>query len=92
MIGLLVVFVAGYIMGANSGAESYGEVVDALHAIRKSEEFAALVSALRSHAGATLHHWAELVEEQPSEPLNPTRLLERVRDLMARTAVAEPPR
>ena len=74
-MGLLVVFVAGYIMGANAGADSYREVIDSLRAIRDSEEFAALVAALRSHAGATLRQWAELVEELSlihiSEPTRP---------------------
>ena len=42
-MGLLLVFAAGYVMGARAGGESLDEVIDAVHAIRESDEFHDLV-------------------------------------------------
>ena len=37
-MGLLLVFAAGYVMGARAGGESLDDVIDAVHAIRESDE------------------------------------------------------
>lgn len=82
-MGLLLVFAAGYAMGARGGGESLDEVVDAVHAIRESEEFHDFVKALRKHAGHSLRGLATLVEsgrERGDAPQgSPSDLLERVR-------------
>ena len=61
-MGLLLVFAAGYVMGARAGGESLDEVIDAVHAIRESDEFHDLVSALRTHAADSLRGLATMLE------------------------------
>ncbi len=53
-MGMLLVFAAGYVMGSRAGSESLDEVIDAVHAIRESEEFHDLLKALRTHAAHSL--------------------------------------
>jgi phage shock protein A len=52
-MGTLFGFVVGYVIGARSGSRTFDEVVDALRAIRDSEEFQALLDATRRHIRAT---------------------------------------
>jgi hypothetical protein len=63
-MGLVLVFAAGYLMGARAGSESLDDVVDALKAIKQSEEFRDLVSALRSHAADSLRGLASMLERE----------------------------
>ena len=79
-MGFLLVFAAGYVMGARAGGESLDEVVDAMHAIRESEEFHDLVSALRSHAAHSLRGLAGMLESgrQPDGSVSTGDLLERM--------------
>ena len=85
-MGFLLVFAAGYVMGARAGGESLDEVVDALHAIRESEEFHDLVSALRSHAAHSLRGLAGMLESgrQPDGSVSTGDLLERMRVIAGR--------
>ena len=83
-MGIVLAFAVGYAVGANAGQEGYQEVIDALRAVGRSEELHALGAALRSHAGATLRQLSVVIEGAPDEPLDPGRLLDRVRDLMGR--------
>jgi len=85
-MGFLLVFVAGYVMGARAGGESLDEVVDAMHAIRESEEFHDLVSALRSHAAHSLRGLAGMLESgrQPDGSVSTGDLLERMRVIAGR--------
>jgi hypothetical protein len=81
-MGLLLVFAAGYVMGARAGGESLDEVVDAMHAIRESEEFHDFVKALRTHTAHSLRGLASTLENgrQPREETpGSSDLLERVR-------------
>ena len=82
-MGLLLVFAAGYVMGARGGGESLDDVVDAVHAIRESEEFHDFVKALRTHAAHSLRGLATMVEsgrERSDAPQGSSSdLLERVR-------------
>ena len=89
-MGIVLAFAVGYAVGANAGQEGYQEVIDALRAVGRSEEIAALVAALRSHAGSTLRQLSIVIEGEAEQTLNPGRLLERVRDLMGRAAATAP--
>jgi hypothetical protein len=85
-MGFLLVFAAGYVMGARAGGESLDEVVDAVQAIRESEEFHDLVSALRSHAAHSLRGLAGMLESgrQPDGSVSTGDLLERMRVIAGR--------
>jgi len=86
-MGFLLVFAAGYVMGARAGGETLDEVVDAVHAIRESEEFHDLVTALRSHAAHSLRGVAGMLENgrQPTTGnVSTGDLLERMRVIVGR--------
>lgn len=81
-MGLLLVFAAGYVMGSRGGSESFDEVVDAVNAIRESEEFHDLLKALRTHTAHSLHGLATMLEngrDRVDTQTTPSDLLERVR-------------
>jgi hypothetical protein len=80
-MGLLLVFAAGYVMGARAGAESLDDVVDAVHAIRQSEEFDDLLKALRKHAAHSLRGLATMLENgrEPAPDRVPNDLLDRMK-------------
>jgi hypothetical protein len=81
-MGLLLFFAAGYVMGARAGGESLDEVIDAVHAIRESDEFHDLLSALRTHAADSLRGLATTLEKgrEPSDSrATPSDLLDRVK-------------
>lgn len=86
-MGLLLVFAAGYVMGSRAGGETLDEVVDAVHAIRESDEFHDFVKALRNHAAHSLRGLATMVEngrEQSAAPGASSDLLDRVRLIVGR--------
>ncbi|MEP7113612.1 MAG: hypothetical protein ABI862_10130 [Ilumatobacteraceae bacterium] len=86
-MGLLLVFAAGYVMGARAGGETLDEVVDAVHGIRESEEFHDLVKAVRSHAAHSLRGVATMLEKgrEQSDVAGATGdLLDRVRLIVGR--------
>ena len=89
-MGKLLVFAAGYVMGARAGEESFDDVVAAVRAIRKTDEFEGLLKALQLHAASSLRGLADLVERLGTTPgtgapgLTPSDLLERVRTLAGR--------
>lgn len=81
-MGLLLFFAAGYVMGARAGGESLDELIDAVHAIRESDEFHDLVSALRTHAADSLRGLATTLEKggEPTDGrTTPSDLLDRVK-------------
>ena len=81
-MGLVLLFAAGYVMGSRAGGESLDEVIDAVHAIRESDEFHDFVKALRSHAADSLRGLATMLEKdrEPSvERGSSNDLLDRVR-------------
>ncbi len=87
-MGIIMAFALGYIVGANSGQEGYQEVLDALRAVQRSEEFHGLVAATRAHVSASLHQLADLIDDTQPDEVTPARLLERVRTLMARAPMS----
>lgn len=70
-MGVVLAFLVGWAVGARGGAKGYDEVVAAGKEVWRSEEFAGLVSAVRSHTvhvlrelAEWLHATSEQVEEQ----------------------------
>ena len=85
-MGIVLAFAVGYCVGANAGQEGYRDVIDALHAVRDSDEFHALAAAVRSHAAASFKQLSALIDDEDGDRATPARLLDRVRDLMDRGA------
>ena len=81
-MGMLFAFIAGWATCARGG-ETTDEIVDALKAIRDSQEVADLMAALRHHAGFSLKSLGEfLLDSGDGTPAAPTDLLARVRALV----------
>lgn len=81
-MGFLLAFCAGWVTCARGG-QSKEEVVDALKAVRDSEEVADLVAALRHHAGYSLKTFGDwLMESGEVKPATVTDLLARARALV----------
>lgn len=84
-MGIVIGFLAGWATCARGG-QSRDEVVDALQAIRESQEVADLITALRHHAGFSLRALGEwLLEAGDRTPDSATDLLARVRAIVAPT-------
>jgi hypothetical protein len=82
-MGVFVALAVGYVVGARTGSKDLDQVTRALKALSASEEFADVVSAVRSHVGHTLRELAGMIEGAPDEP-NANDLVDRVRHLFAR--------
>ena len=61
-MGILIAFAAGYAFGAKAGSQDFGDVVEALRAIKDSDEFHDLLRSLRSHAAHSLRELASMLE------------------------------
>jgi hypothetical protein len=81
-MGVLMAFVAGWVMGARGGESGYDDVVQALKEIRDSDEFATLVSALRTHSGHVLRQAADWLQDLDSAPPQAAEFMDRVRALV----------
>jgi hypothetical protein len=68
-MGLVLVFAAGYVIGARAGSDDFDEIVRSFQAIRRSEEFHDFMAAIRSHAGQTLRRLGDAVEKGSGEDL-----------------------
>ena len=53
LMGVLVALAVGYVVGARAGSKDLDQVTQALKALTASEEFADVVTAVRSHVGHT---------------------------------------
>ena len=82
-MGFFVALAVGYVVGARTGSKDLDEVGRALKALSASDEFADVVSAVRSHLGHTLRELAGAIEGAPKE-LETGDLVERVRHLFGR--------
>jgi hypothetical protein len=82
-MGVLVGLAVGYVIGARTGSKDLDQVTQALKALTASEEFADVVSAVRSHVSHTLREVAGMIEVKSSE-LETGDLVERVRQKFAR--------
>jgi hypothetical protein len=81
-MGVVLIFAAGYVMGSRAGGETLDDVVDAVQAIRESEEFHDFVKAVRVHAAHSLRGLATMLEkgrEQSQDAGSSGDLLDRVR-------------
>jgi hypothetical protein len=85
---ILLAFAIGYAAGAKAGEQNFSDVVDAARAVRQSEEFHALIDALRAHAAATLRAIADVLSER-ADPVTAENLVERVVTLI-RSSDARP--
>jgi hypothetical protein len=71
-MGTLFGFAVGYIVGARGGREGFDEVVDALRAVRESEEFHGFVQVLTDHlrgSAAILGRWLTAAEADPADEM-----------------------
>ena len=84
----VVALVVGYVIGARAGSKDLDQVARSLRAVRESEEFADLVSAVRSHAAHTLRELATMVDGEVERNDDATTsngdLVERVRHIFGR--------
>ena len=62
-MGILIAFAAGYVFGARAGSQDFDDVVQALQAIRESDEFHDLLRSLRSHAAHSLRELASMLDQ-----------------------------
>lgn len=85
-MGLVLAFIAGYVIGARDGSEALDEVIDAAKAVASSQEFEDLVRALRAHAGHVLQEVGRRIDPSSGEPITVTTLIERARDIVQRGA------
>jgi hypothetical protein len=82
-VGFLLAFCAGWLTCARGG-QTTDEVVDALKAVRDSQEVADLATALRHHAGYSLKTFGERLLEPGDIKAGPViDMLARVRSMVA---------
>jgi succinate dehydrogenase/fumarate reductase cytochrome b subunit len=81
----LVAFYFGWVMGARGGQKSLDEVSAAMTSLRESEEFTALLFALRAHLGYTLHQAADWLQAVDGPPPGVPDVLARIQDLVFST-------
>jgi hypothetical protein len=82
-VGVFVAFAVGYVVGARAGSKDLDQVARALKALSASDEFADVVSAVRSHVGHTLRELAGMIEGTADEA-ETADLVDRVRHLFVR--------
>ncbi len=85
-MGLVLAFIAGYVIGARDGSDALDEVIDAAKAVAASQEFDDLVRALRSHAGHVLQEVGKRLEGSSVEEMSMSTILGRARDIVQRSA------
>jgi len=66
-MGILIAFAAGYAFGAKAGSQDFDDVVEALRAIKDSDEFHDLLRSLRSHAAHSLRELASMLERTDTD-------------------------
>jgi hypothetical protein len=81
-VEILLAFAVGWVIGSKTTAEGYREVVDALEAVRASEEFQTLVDTVRSHVTNVARDLARQLSPDRVEPVPIDDVLSRVRALL----------
>jgi hypothetical protein len=83
VMGVLLAWVVGYVVGAKGGSEDFDDVVQAVKELRDSDEVRQLLSVVGSHIAHVLHSTAQVLEQVPtSQPTSD--LVDRVRLLVKR--------
>jgi uncharacterized protein YuzB (UPF0349 family) len=80
----LLALVVGYVVGAKTGSKDLDQLGRSLKALCETDEFADVVSAARSHAGATLRELASIVDGERRMAESSEDLVARVRHLVGR--------
>lgn len=85
-MGVLAALAIGYVIGAKAGSKDLDQMGQALRALSASEEFADVVTAVRSHLGHTLRELGGMIESGQGLPaaVDPADLVDRVRHLFGR--------
>jgi hypothetical protein len=85
-MGVLLAFLVGWAIGARGGKDGFDEVVVAANDVLKSEEFAMLKSASRTHGIFALRQLVEWLETPKSTDVED--ILARARRLVQRSDAA----
>jgi hypothetical protein len=85
-VGLIMAFIAGYVVGGRGGNEGFDEVVSALRALGESQEVEDLIKVLRSHAGHVLREVSKLLDPNVEEPVSLNSFIEKARGFVQRDA------
>jgi hypothetical protein len=85
---ITLAFLIGYFAGAKAGGRGLDDVISAAKAVRESEEFSALLDALRAHAASALYELARALgappDSSPTDSAEPAEsVVDRVRKLMS---------
>jgi hypothetical protein len=64
---VLVALAAGYVLGARTAGEELDDVLRSMRALRDSEEFHDLLTAVRSHAAHSLRELATMLDRPLGE-------------------------
>ncbi len=83
MVAFLALLV-GYVIGAKAGSKDLDQVAGSLKRLGQSEEFAEVVTAMRSHLGHTMRELANVVDGTADSSEDAGDLVDRVRHLVAR--------
>ena len=81
-MGLVLAFVAGYVIGARDGSEALDEVIDAAKALAASQEFDDLVRALHAHVGHVLQQVGRRIDPSSGEEMSMSSILAQARDIV----------
>ena len=81
-MGLILAFVAGFIVGGRGGNEGFDDVSNAVKAVAESQEVRDLLAALRSHASHLLQELGQRLEPESDDPVSMVTILERARGLV----------
>ena len=78
---LLLAFVIGWAAGARGGEQGFRDVVDAARELRQSDEFRALMRAMKAHVATGLRTLSEVLDDHHDE-VTPDSVVARVALLM----------
>ena len=78
---LLLAFVIGWAAGAKGGEQGFREVLDAVRELRRSDEFHALMGAMKAHVASGLRTLSEVLDDRQEE-VTPDSVVSRVALLM----------
>ena len=78
---LLLAFVIGWAAGAKGGEQGFRDVVDAARELRRSDEFRALMRAMKAHVATGLRTLSEVLDDHEEE-VTPDSVVARVALLM----------